>query len=1056
MKKILFSIWTLLLSFPLFAQLLSTTPVFVTDASTNVPIVMNAAYGNRAFYNLTTQTYVHIGVITNLSNSNSDWRYVRPGNFNQAEPSLITVVSGSIPNIRHTFTIPGSIRSYFGVPTGETILKIAILFRNADGSKVQRNADGSDMYITVNDGTLDVRFTTPFFQPLYNPIPETINATVGGSFNMTAVSNISSNMRLLFDGNQIQTATAATTITATQSSLTAGSHTVTAEAVSGVTKTTSFNFFVPAATVTEALPAGVRNGINYEANQTAATLVLYAPGKTRVTIIGDLPGSSWQEQLGYQMKKSSDGNYFWLRLTGLTPGTEYSFQYLVDGNLRIGEAYAEKILDPWNDQYITNTTYPGLKAYPTGSTSGVVSILQTAAPTYTWTTTSYTRPDKRNLMVYELLLRDFIATHNWNTMADTLNYLKKLGINTIELMPINEFEGNNSWGYNPDYYFAPDKYYGPKNDLKRFIDMAHSKGIAVVMDIALNHSFGLSPMVQLYWDATNNRPAANNPWYFTTARHPYNVGFDMNHGAAATNYFFSRVAEHWLTEYKIDGFRFDLSKGFTTNNTCTTGNCDTQNEVNNWSLNDAGRIAIWKKYYDTLQLKSPGSYAILEHFAENSEEQELSNYGLMLWGNIHYNFSEATMGWIGNSNFDGALHVSRGWSNPYLVSYMESHDEERLVYQNMNFGNQSNGSYNTRSLPVATARMGMSAAFLFTMPGPKMLWEFGEMGYDYSINYCQDGSVNNSCRVDPKPIRWDYLQNADRKKLQSVYAGILQLRNNPTFFDAFTTGFISRDFGNGNGFKWMTLNSPTGKVVVIGNFDVAQQTGSVTFPASGTWYNFLAPLNGGAATFNATGGSQSFTLQPGEYYVYINSNVVLPVTLVNFSGRASGNVNKLAWIADNEINMANYELQRSENGRDFTSIATIAANASRNYAYTDADVNRGAVYYYRLKSINVDGTYAYSSVVRLAGTVEQLSVVATPNPFTNELRLTLSSVKTETATLMLTDMAGKVLLQQKINVQEGVNTVKINNLPQLAAGTYMLTTITSAERISTRLVKAAE
>ena len=88
-----------------------------------------------------------------------------------------------------------------------------------------------------------------------------------------------------------------------------------------------------------------------------------------------------------------------------------------------------------------------------------------------------------------------------------------MGINAIEMMPVNEFEGNLSWGYNPDYYFAPDKYYGPANNMKQFVDNCHKKGIAVIMDIALNHSFGQAPMVQLYWDAVNSRPAANNPWF---------------------------------------------------------------------------------------------------------------------------------------------------------------------------------------------------------------------------------------------------------------------------------------------------------------------------------------------------------------------------------------------------------------------------------------------------------------------------------------------------------------------------------------------------------------
>ena len=207
-----------------------------------------------------------------------------------------------------------------------------------------------------------------------------------------------------------------------------------------------------------ALPAGVKDGINYEADNTAATLVLYAPSKNRVSVIGDLTGSNWAEQLPYQMNKTPDGNYWWIRLTGLTPGTEYSFQYLVDGTLKIAEPYAEKILDPWNDPFIPSTTYPGLKPYPANLTSGIVSVLQTNQSTYNWQSNSYTRPDKRKLVIYELLLRDFLANHDWATLNDTLNYLKNMGITAIQLMPINEFEGYLSWGYNPDFYFAPDKY----------------------------------------------------------------------------------------------------------------------------------------------------------------------------------------------------------------------------------------------------------------------------------------------------------------------------------------------------------------------------------------------------------------------------------------------------------------------------------------------------------------------------------------------------------------------------------------------------------------------
>jgi 1,4-alpha-glucan branching enzyme len=606
-------------------------------------------------------------------------------------------------------------------------------------------------------------------------------------------------------------------------------------------------------------------------------LVLYAPSKNRVSVIGEFPGSNWSEQSQYQMNKTPDGNYWWLRITGLTPGTEYAFQYLVDGTLKIADPYAEKILDPYNDAGISASTYPNLKSYPTGAT-GIVSILQTAAPPYNWGVKNFARPDKRKLVIYELLVRDFVANHDWNTLRDTLNYLKNLGVNAVEIMPLNEFESNNSWGYNPDFYFAPDKYYGPKSTLQQFIDSCHQNGMAVIMDIALNHSFGSSPMVQLYWDAANNRPAANNPWFNAVPRHPFNVGYDMNHESLSTRYFVSRVVEHWLTNYKIDGFRFDLSKGFTQKSTCDSNgnNCN----INAWSSYDSSRVAIWKRYFDTLQLKSPGCYSILEHFADNSEETELSNYGMLLWGNMSYNYQQASMGYNTGWDFSGGIYTSRGWTQPNLVTYMESHDEERMMYKNIQYGNSS-GTYNIKDLNTALKRIEMCGAFLFTIPGPKMFWEFGELGYDYSINTCINGSTNDSCRLTPKPVRWDYLQNIQRSRLHNVFSALIKLRFDNLYKDVFTTNQITRDLLGG--FKWIQVTTDSSKICVVGNFDVVAQTGSITFPEAGTWYDYLD-----GTIFNATGTAQAILLQPGEYHVYLNrnvsNNITTPVTSVSTPG----------------------------------------------------------------------------------------------------------------------------------------------------------------------------
>ena len=848
-------------------QLLSWTPDFGKD-NDNIVITMDATKGNQGLMNYTptSDVYVHIGVITNLSSGPTDWKYAKFtwGTTNAAAQATY------LGNNKWSYTISNP-RTFFnaptGVPAGETILRIAILFRNGSGSTVLRNADGSDMYVPIYDNTVAVRFTAPFFQPFYNPVPETINKQVGENISLTAISNKPSTLKLFLNGTEIQSATAATTISATPTLTTSGTQTIMAEANDGTTtKQTSFTFFVSAAPVVLPLPTGVRDGINYEAGNTSAVLVLYAPGKARVSVIGDLPGSNWAEQSNYVMNKTPDGNYWWLRITGLTPGTEYAFQYLVNGNLKVAEPYCEKILDPNNDGFISATTYPSLKPYPTGLTTGVVSVLQTNAPAYNWQVPNFTRPDKRSLVVYEMLLRDFVAAHDWKTLRDTLTYFKRLGINAIELMPLNEFEGNDSWGYNPDFYFAPDKYYGPANTLREFVDSCHKNGIAVIMDIALNHATGLCPLAALYWNNATSQPAADNPWFNVTARHPFNVFNDFNHESLATRYFTSRVMEHWLVNYKIDGFRFDLSKGFTQVNSGT--------DVNLWGQYDASRVAIWKRYYDTMQLKSPGSYTILEHFAANQEETELSDYGMMLWGNSNYNFSQGSMGVVGNSNFESYLHSVRGWSKPGLVSYMESHDEERLMYNNIN-GGQLSGSYNVKDLATGLRRQEMTASFLLGAPGPKMMWEFGELGYDFSINTCADLTINNNCRLSVKPIRWNYQAVTERKRLFDIYAALMKLRAHGWYKDVFNANGTTITRSMSGAVKNLTVRSATDSsmLCVIGNFDVNLLATSYTFPAAGTWYDYLT-----GGTIAATGSAQSITLQPGEYHVYLNRNLVNAVT----------------------------------------------------------------------------------------------------------------------------------------------------------------------------------
>jgi 1,4-alpha-glucan branching enzyme len=663
-----------------------------------------------------------------------------------------------------------------------------------------------------------------------------------------------------------------------------GYGTIRVHATDGTNQTEEqFQYIVSTASPVVARPAGIIPGINYKnGDPSKVTLCLLAPGKSSVYVRGDF--SSWEILPANLMNK--DGELFWIEITGLTSGVEYGYQYLVDESLVIADPYADKILDP-DDAYIPSTVYPNLKAYPTEVKSSTwyqnrVAVFQTGQSPYNWQVPNFEKPAKESLVIYELLVRDFVDSghRSYETLADTIGYLKRLGVNAIELMPIMEFGGNDSWGYNPQFMFAPDKAYGPKEKLKEFIDVCHQNGIAVILDIALNHQDIPNPYVLMDFNFSTFKPNPTNKWFNVDATHPFSVFYDMNHESSYTKDYVDTINYYWLNEYKVDGFRFDLSKGFTQVNSGS--------DVSGWSNYDASRIAILKRMADTIWQHFPDAYVILEHLSVNSEEKVLAEYraaegkGMMLWGNMNYRYAQATKGFSTGSDIREVYHGERGWTAPRLVGYMESHDEERLMYGNLNYG-YSGASYSVRTVAESAERIRAAATLFFTVPGPKMLWQFGELGYDYSINTCSDGTtISNDCRLAAKPVRWDYLDVADRKKIYDHIADINALRAE---YDVFTSGTATFSGGT-NLFKSIVLkNSPYTSspgsademnAVVAGNFDITEVTTTVEFPHTGTWYNHF-----NKSSFNVTGSTANITLKPGEYRLFTDYKVYTDQVVTN-------------------------------------------------------------------------------------------------------------------------------------------------------------------------------
>ncbi|MEW6195213.1 MAG: alpha-amylase family glycosyl hydrolase [Bacteroidota bacterium] len=827
-----------------FAQTVVTTvPTYPTETDNIILTfdVTDATHANK-IAGYTGDVYAHTGATTQAGR----WQHVIGSWGNNSVQPKLTRTGTNIYQL-----VIDNPRTYYSVSPTEKITELCLVLRSSDGSK-----QTEDLFVAVYEPGLSLVLNTPtvnnnFGDLLRSPVFVSQGDSLDISAETVELGTKTSSIKL-YVNDQLKSETTTQNLDyifiADEYPGGVNNVAIVAEDTASLKDTIEFAIMRNPAVKNLPLPEGARIGINKESR----IFALYAPKKEFVYVLSDL--SDWKVDTNYFMNRyevNPDSVIFWIEMPQIIfdpPAYSYNYQYLVDGEIRIPDPYSEIILDPWNDSYITSSMYPFLPSYPEDKTENIVTHLEGGNTPYQWHNHNFVKPPKENLVIYELLVRDFISTHSFKTLKDTLSYFKKLGVNAIELMPVSEFEGNNSWGYNPMMYFAVDKYYGHRDSLKAFIDACHQNGIAVIMDIVLNHAYGLNPMVRMYWDESAGRPSADNPWFNQTSPNPvFYWGNDFNHESNDTKYFVDRVTSYWLTEFKFDGFRFDFTKGFT-------------NKSGDGSAYDASRIAILKRMADKIWEVDSTAYVILEHFADNYEEKILSDYGMMLWGNLNYNYSEAAMGWVSTSNFSNISYKNKTWTKPHLVGYMESHDEERLMYKNLQYGNSS-GDYNIKKMNYALSRIKLAAAFFITVPGPKMIWQFGELGYDYSIDYNE--------RVGEKPIRWDYYtsaSNSERQKLFRVYSELINLKKN---YEAFSSSDFSMNVAST--FKRISINHGSMIINIIGNFGVTAGSMNPSFQNTGMWYDYFT-----GDSLNVVNVSDQINLQPGEFRIYTTIKLPTP------------------------------------------------------------------------------------------------------------------------------------------------------------------------------------
>ena len=869
MKKILF----LLLLFPLsfFSQVLSYNPnPFEVNQQVTITVDIASDETNCNSINNPSSVYMHSGI----GDDNSPWGFSVIGNWGQDDG-----VGQMSDNGDGTWSITITPSDYFNLDTNQSSLatRMGLVFRNEDGTQELKDDGCSDFFINVGAFQVD----------LINPDSSGIILVEnnGGTQILAQNTNGNADYELYANGELVDSQTNTNFYNGYLfSNLNENQYCELYISQGESTIIKKFTILVDNTTV-QSIPSNLEDGINYSDDNTKITLVLSAPNKDFIYVSGNF--NFWSPDSEYAMKKDSDSERFWLEIQDLTPGELYTYQYWVadivpiedSPNLvKTADPFSTMVLSPFDDPWIPEESYPNLPEYPYEfGIEREITAFQTGLQDYNWQVDNFEKPNEEDLVIYEVLIRDFDSERTFQNLIDRIDYFKQLNINAIELMPIMEYEGNESWGYNTAFHMSVDKFYGPEEKLKEFIDLCHQNGIAVILDLVMNHVMGRSPMNRMWMNDPDKNgwgePSEENPYFNEIATHTYGLGNDFNHQSTYTQYYTQRVIKHWIENFKIDGIRWDLTKGF-------TQNCNTQDEncTNNYQQD---RVDILKSYADYSWSLDENHYVIFEHLGGSNEEQQWANYrlnegkGIMMWGKTNTPYYQLIMGYSANSNFSGIGHESRGFEGKRLLGYFESHDEERVMYNALQYGNNWDG-YNIQDLNTSLSRMSAIGAISLTIPGPKMIWHFSDLGMENSLFTCSDGTVNEpDCKLDTKPQpQWvdNWLENVNRREVYDNWARIIDLKINEDVFEgnySISSGsltpiiYIWDDGIDSNLLK---------NVVIVSNFDVVEQTITPYFPYTGTWFDLMD--ENGESSINVNSTSEQITLQPGEFKIFGNQSSI--------------------------------------------------------------------------------------------------------------------------------------------------------------------------------------
>ncbi len=546
---------------------------------------------------------------------------------------------------------------------------------------------------------------------------------------------------------------------------------------------------------TAPLPEGIGFGAT-EHDDGTVTFALYAPGKQFVSLIGCF--NEWDVEAD-RMHVAPDGTWWITR--AFAPGT-YQYQYEIEGAMRLGDPYAREV--DWTNE-------EGEKGWKPADAR---TVLHVGADPFPWSATDYQRPSLEELVVYELYIEDLAPGEGFEGVIAKLDYIADMGFNAIEPLPWHPWPGLESWGYNPAFHFAVEQLYGTPNDLKRLIDEAHKRGLAVIIDMVLNHAEWGSPIYQLYGNDYDASP------YFREY-HGHNWGFPkIDQESPAVKRYVADVIRFWIEEYRIDGFRYDATRW--------TG----------WSgYNDWG--ASWYAY--VARNADPDNIQIAEHLP--IEPPLIIETEMDTGWHAEYRWRIREMLANARLNPDAFATVMDGRrvgfeNSLQRMPYTESHDEERVVREMREAGFDEAEVFRRATAAIALP---------LTTPGVPMIYAGQEFGEYTEKN------------VGWNPLNWELLDEEPNRRLHAAMRALVRLRTSHPALREENLRILAAD--PETGLALYERDSSPHLVQVAVNFGRHPVEASVYLHSGARWRDVLAEQPHAA-------GVTELTLLPGEVRVW--------------------------------------------------------------------------------------------------------------------------------------------------------------------------------------------